>query len=649
MARTFIQQETQIRNTPAAEYADNIAPTLANYQTNPTNLQQDLNNIRSQVHNLLETISVGNWYDPLNTPSTFEFGAQRGVNDLNTDLHDLERKRVLVTVSSLIDVVVPASVQATNTFTSTGAFSTTETITIGGQVYTFVSPFVDVAGNIDASGTTAQTHQNLRRAINGNGVAGVNYGTGTPVNTSVTATDGATSNVFTAILGGTAGNLIATTTTCANATVPATLTGGTGDISILTLGQLPSNTTQAVGAVTTLGTVAAFNATFGSISLAEVAGSTAISPKNLCEIVDGSTRDPILSSGRTIYALFQVETVTDGITMTGTTPNRAQLSYVRLTSTGDDLEMVPASDIAGKTINYSSVERKGLDSLSEQDFLRGAIIDVPAGTTVTRQIGYDNQGTTPVTVLTNSLLDLGTASVDWEIRDLASVMLFKVLEGSTGGTSEVQVGAATDLFKSNAVLNEFNTGAAFDNAAAGTTINVGVTANQIDAGGALTVTSGGAADLNLVGALELNLTDSYRAGSTWSLAAGVALSSASAEWSLFETNFGEVSLLNAINQAYASAAGPTRGTKTYSNVTVTSVAGTDMSLATATLDAALPDMSQGTFTDHDVYLNGNLLRGEASYPGANDYGPGTVLNPARLKFEFITKVGDVICVVPWNP
>lgn len=531
MARTFIQQETQIRNTPAAEYSASTTPSLANYQTNPTNLQEDLNNIRSQLHNLLENFA-GNWYDDLNVPGTFEFGAQRGVNDLNSDLHDLERKRVLVTVSNLTDVIVGA-------------------------------------GN---------------------------------------------------------------------------------NFVILTLAQLPSNTTQAVGVSTTLGTVAAFNATFGTNTLDEVASTTAISPKNLCEIVDGATRDPILSSGRTIYALFQVETVTDNIVMTGTTPNRAQLSFVRINAAGDDLEAVPFADIATKTINYSSVERKGLDSLNEQDFLRGAIVDVPAGTTITRQVAYDNQGTTPVEVLTNSDLDLNSAGIYWAIRDLANANLLKITEGSTGGTSTVLLGTDVDVFDVDAVLNDFLNGASFDTGAAGTTINVGVTANQIDSGGALTIQSGGLGNLNLNGnGGELNLTDKWRAGSTWSLAAGFAISSSSAEWSLFETNFGEVSLLNAINQAYASAAGLSRGTKTYSNVTVTSVAGTDVGLATGKLDTALPDMSLGSFLDHDVYLNGSLLRPEAAYPGANDYGPGTVLNPARLKFEFTVKVNDVICVVPWNP
>lgn len=532
MARTFLQQETQIRNTPAAEYLDNIAPSLAAYQTNPTNIQEDLNNLRSQVHNLLETVAVGNWYDDLNVPPTFEGGAQRGVNDLNTSLHNVQRKRVLVSVSNLVDVTVPAL-------------------------------------------------QNWKTLL---------------------------------------------------------------------IGELPANTTAAIGSVSTRGTVAATATAFGASNLDIVSGSSAIDPKNLCEIVDGSTRDLILSSGRTVYGLFQTESAVDGSTMTGTTPNRAQISFVRINATGDALEACPVGDIAGKVINYSSVERKALEDLNEQDFLRGAVIDAPASATVTRQVAYDNQGTAPVEVTTNSDLDLNSAGIYWAIRDLANADLFKIIEGSTGGTSELQVSAGVDAFNVNAVVNSFLNGSAFDTGAPGTTINVGVTANQIDAGGALTVTSGGAGDLNLAGALATNLTDSYRAGSTWSIATGVALSSASAEWSLFETNFGEVSLMNAINQAFASAVGPTRGVKTYANVTVNTNANLDVSLADGNLDAALPGLDLGTFTDHDVYLNGNLLRGGINAGANNDYYPGTAITaPAQLKFEFKVKAGDVLCVVPWNP
>lgn len=52
---------------------------------------------------------------------------------------------------------------------------------------------------------------------------------------------------------------------------------------------------------------------------------------------------------------------------------------------------------------------------------------------------------------------------------------------------------------------------------------------------------------------DMVLSDQFKAGSTY--AGELHLSNSSAEWSLFETNFGEVSILNAINQAYASTGG----------------------------------------------------------------------------------------------
>lgn len=640
MARTFIRQDTQIRKSDL--YDDTITPSLANYETNPVNIEDDLNTLRSQVQNFLNRngagFPAGNWYDDLTAPVTFENGTQRGINTQNQQLHDLERKRVLVNSYHLVDVVVPASAFATGTLTSTANLADGDTVTIGAQTYTMKNPFVDAANNIDASVSQAQTMENLRRAINGNGVAGVNYGTGTPVNTNVTAVDSPTTVVVTAIVAGTAANLVATTETSANASWgAATLTGGAGDVSVLTLGQLPSNTTAAIGAVTTLGTVAAFNTNFGTISLAEVAGSTAISPKNLGTVVDGLTRDPILSSGRTIYALFQTESNTDGSTMTGTTPNRAQLSFVRINAAGDDLEVVPASDIGGKTINYSSVTRKALEDLTEQDFLKGAEIDVPSAATVTRQVSYDNQGTTAVELTTNATLDLNSAGIFWQIRDLVDAVLFRITEGSTGGTTTLQIGTDVDTFDVNSIINDFNTGI---RAATGSTrIDVGVNAGVVE--------TTGANDLRVLGAGELYLDDGNQTGSTWAQTNGIKLSDTTAEWNDYETAFGEVSLLRGIYLAYTNAA---RNDKVYANVTSTTKANNDVGGVGGgtNLDAQLPDMSTGDFlTDYDVFLNGNLLRPGANSGANNDYYPGTSLVNGQLRFEFTVKTNDVICVIPY--
>lgn len=525
MAKTWTRQDTQIRNSDA--YTDNVAPTEANYETNPTNIEDDLSNIRSQLHNLLKD-QGGNWYDDLDTPSTLEAGTQRGVNGLNDALHAVEKKRVLREVHSLVDVTV----------------------------------------------------------------------------------------------------------------------GGTDDFVILGTGELPTQTTAAVGTVTTLGTVVApHGGTFGTHALSEVTGNSAVNPQNLMVIVDGASRDPLLSSSRVIYGLLQGESgVTDGVTITDTTTTRVQISFVRLNATGSDLEAVPAADIQGLTINYCTRERVRLEDLNEQDFLSGAIVDVGAGAgTIDRQTAYTNQGTTPVDLVTNATLDLEGAGLSWTIRDDAEAMLFQVVEGSAGGTSQLNIGSDVDELDIDAAVNNFLNGVTVDSGAAGTTINVGVTANQIDSGGALTATAAGQLLLDS-STDEVHFDDSYRAGSTWSLNS-MAFADSSQEWSDFETQFGEVSLLNAITQA-SNQGGIV---KACANVTSTVTANNDISNSDGNLDAALGDLSGGNFVnDHDIYVNGILQRSGADATANNDVYPGTDLDntaDAQLRFEYTLKNNDVICAI----
>jgi hypothetical protein len=524
MARTFIRQDTQIRKSDV--YDDTIAPTLADYETNPVSIEDDLNSVRSQLNNFLD-LQAGNWYDDIATPATFEGGAQRGIDGLNQDLHDFEHKRVLRGVCNLTDIGPLGSVQGV----------------------------------------------------------------------------------------------------------------------ILGAGELPANTTAAIGAVTTLGTVCATATVFGTFSATDiVAGSNAVSPKNMCEIVDGTTRDPILdASGRRVWGLFQSESAVDGSTLTAVTPDRAQISFVVVNATGDGLQLVAAADMNGKTINYCSVERVYMLTLNEQDFLRGAVLDTPGSAVVTRQTAYDGQGVTPVDVTTNSYLDLEGAGLVWVIRDDLEAALFTVTEGSAGGTSTIQIGADVDTFDVNAAVNDFANGITVDSG--GTALDIGATSpGVITSAGLLTLESTGA-DLKLDSGAQLVFTDQWQAGSGY--ATDLVLSDASAEWDLFETNFGEVSLINAINQAYEHGA---RGTKTYANVTATTPVDTDVGGVGggANLDAQLPDMSLGNFlTDYDVFVNGVLKRPGADAAANNDYYPGTSLANGQLKFEFVVVVNDVICVIPY--
>jgi hypothetical protein len=526
MSRTYARQETQIRASDL--YDDTIAPSAANFETNPVNIEDDLNAVRSMLSHLLD-VQVGNWHDVIVTPSALEAGSQRGVSDLNDALHLVEKKRVLRCVWNLVDISVPGAAQH----------------------------------------------------------------------------------------------------------------------AVLTLAQIPSQTTMAIGAVTTLGTVAAdHSAAFNTASAAIIVGGTnAINPKNLVNIVDGTTRDPILdSAGKTIYGLLQAENSTNGHTATGTTPNRLQISFVVINATGDGLQLAAGADIGGKTINYCSNERVRLEDLNEQDFLNGAAVDIPGSSVVDRQDVYDNQGTTPVDQTTNATLDLEGPGLVWSIRDDLQADLFRIIEGSAGGTSEVEISAGVDIFDVDAVLNDFLNGASFDTGAAGTTINVGVTPNQIDSGGALTVSAVGELLLDSSGG-EVHFDDVYRSASTWGLAS-MSFADSAAEWTAYEDMFGEVSLLAGIVAAGNLAPSIT---KTCANVVANVAADVDVSLSDANLDAALGDLSLGTFVDdYDIYLNGRLQRNGADAAANNDVYPGTDLangGDAQLKFEKKVKTGDVICVI----
>jgi hypothetical protein len=519
MPRTFIRQETQIRKSDT--YTDSTTPSLAAFETNPVHIEDDLNNLRSQMNNLLD-VQAGNWYDDLATPVTFEGGAQRGVDGVNQDLHDLERKRVLKCVWGLDTVVV----------------------------------------------TAAQNWE------------------------------------------------------------------------VLGAGELPGNLTAAVGAVTTLGTVVApHGGTFDTHSLAEVSGSTAISPKNLLSIVDASTRDPLTDgSGRQIYGLLHGESgLTDGTTITIATTTRVQISFVVVS--GNDLIACPVVDIATKSIDYCYVERVGLDDLNEQDFLGGANVDVPSGATVTRQVSYDNQGTTPVDLTTNATLDLEGAGLAWIIRDDLEANLFGVVEGSAGGTSQVNIHADVDEFDVDAAVNNFLQGVTVDSG--------GTRPIQLGVNDGLIETTAGDLEVKAVGEVILNDANMVAEG-TWA-GPGVKVSDTTAEVVAYETAFGgEVSLMNALVQAYNNGS---RGTKTYALHDVASTAAdTDVGGTSGgtNLDAQLPDMSAGSFlTDYDTFLNGELMRPGADASANHDYYPGSSLALGQLKFEFNLKLNDVICVIPY--
>lgn len=390
--------------------------------------------------------------------------------------------------------------------------------------------------------------------------------------------------------------------------------------------------TAAVGAVTTEGAVvAAHGGTFGTASLDEVAGKNAIRPKNLVEVVDANG-DPILSSGRVVYGLLQSENGTDGHTFDDAS-NQVQLSFVRLTAGGDDLELVPGTDIGGQTIRYSYTVRMQKQNVPEESWLGGAFVDQSAAVDVTRQNAYDNQSG-DVSIATAAVLDL-QAAVSWEIGDATSAPLFVITEGSGGGTSTFAVLSAVDNYDNDAVDVDFANGTKHDTS--GSPIHVGVTAGTIESVGA-------AVDLTLLAGRELFFDDANRSGSTWS--AAVKLTDTQAEWNDLETTFGgEFSIAKMLVDAFNNSAQPQFAFAVVTAATVSSDTNVTGAGGSPNLDAQLLDYSTLTFADDvRIYLNGVRLRPGADATANFDVYPGDTPANGDIKFESPTRLfnGDTI-------
>ena len=167
----------------------------------------------------------------------------------NTDTAQTIRGRV---VGASLDTTPTTETLANTTWADTtlgggtgvsdpGVATTAATITINGRVYTAVveltETLVGVAGAVADQilwvTSEAVFLDNLKLAINGTGIAGTDYSTGTYKNADVIATtNGATTQVIQSRLNGTAGNAITTTATLTNyAWGAATLASGTGATS----------------------------------------------------------------------------------------------------------------------------------------------------------------------------------------------------------------------------------------------------------------------------------------------------------------------------------------------------------------------------------------------------------------------------------
>lgn len=650
MGRSLFSQDTQVHKSEV--FGDDVAAGQAALETAATNLQDDLNAVRSQLRRWLWADGGNNWYDDIPTVTSIGAAKKRGINDLAIHVDALEEHRILFRAQVLTDIVVPAGVKATSNLLLNSLPLNNETVTIGTVTYTFKTVLTPANWEVLIGATASDSADNLTWAIN---MTPGHPGTYQVPNAhpDVTAAQGAGDSVdVEAIVAGTKANLVATTETLSDVLsvwTGATLAGGTGDIVILSVGgsEAPSEK-GAIGAVTTKGSVAAYNSDFPNWKLVKVSHpSSAIQPKNLCIVRDASTGEVILSGDKEVYALLASEDPTDNQTWDDIA-NRVELVFVKENATGTDLEQVPGADIGGKTINYSWVWRLDFDSLPETAFLTEVFIDQAGAVDVTRQHAYDNQGATPVDILLDAILDIEVAGKKWEIRDTLEASLFKITEGAGGGTSEVAIGADVDSFNVDAAVNDFAEGVTVDSGGVDLLLGVNSAANI-----AIIETLAGN-DIRLLGGREMFLDDVNQAGSGWVQTDGIKLSDTTAEWTAFSAAFGEVSLLNAIVQAKTA----TSRTKLVAVVSVADINATTLiegpgGPGAANISADLVDYRTITFdTDVDVYINGQLQWNGA----ANDvYGSAVAAEQQfgcfYANFKLFYRGGtnpDVITMIGWG-
>jgi hypothetical protein len=226
------------------------------------------------------------------------------------------------------------------------------------------------------------------------------------------------------------------------------------------------------------------------------------------------------------------------------------------------------------------------------------------------------------------------------IRDNAEASLFGIVEGSAGGTSQVNIYGDVDEFDVDAAVNNFLQGITIDSG--GTRpIRVGVADGVID------TTAG---DLMVKAFAELLFDDANQTGSTWAQD-GIKLSDTQGEWDAFETAFGEVSLLAAI----VAAKNTTGRRKVNSICTVQALPNVNVSgpATDNNLDTELGDLSAGVFVtasgdgDYDIFVNGDSQVLGINLAAGKDVYPGTSLALGQLKFAEKTKVGYVITVIDW--
>jgi flagellin len=345
-----------------------------------------------------------------------------------------------------------ASVAATGTLTAAAGPANGDTVTIGGQVYTFQTTLTAGNGNVWLGANETAALANLAAAVNATaGGAGTAYGAGTVANASVhsTASNGTTVSLQ-ALLNGTAGNAIAYSSTGTIAITAGTLANGTAGTAVTVGGKVY----QFVAALST-------TATANEV----VATSIANGLLNLRAAVNGT--------GGAGYSALTTQNANVTVTTTGTPTTTLAFAAINPGAAGNFLTTASGAFGTWGTTNFAG----GADA--------GAAPSAVAGNTVT-------VGTQTYTFVTNLSTTPTANEVLLGVTDAASMSnLANAINGGSG--SGITYGSPT-------VANVSAT-AAVGSTAAGlqqltlTAINKGLVGNSIATAATGTANTFGAADL----------------------------------------------------------------------------------------------------------------------------------------------------------
>jgi len=383
--------------------------------------------------------------------------------------------------------------------------------------------------------------------------------------------------------------------------------------------QAPSETAGVSGVGAVVSVLA--NGEYGSNRLTVVAGANALSPKNLVQIVDSTTKDSIKSGEHEIFGLIQAE---DGVVQGDTfndTDKRIQISFV-INNGSDALVACPVSAIENKVIEYLYPDRVEFSNLPEDvsfPFVRFG--ESASSSDITLNQAISNQGASAVTQVTSVNLNM-TDETLWNFRD------------STGTDNILQVSASA-VGDSVSVTGEFfsTESAQFDFIRQA--IEVGSTQGTISTTGNLTFSNNGG-DLTLDAGQEIFLDDQNKTASTYS--GTFKLSDTSGEFDTFETNFGEVSLINALNQAYSNVTSFT--VAVYEIDSSIAVNGNFAPSSHTLLSGTVPNWTTATLADAKIYLNGVRLVHGAAY----DFEAGTIPANGDIEFNVALSIDDLLTI-----